>query len=147
MKKTLLILTVLIYTLAGCKLDEAGFKQNSVGATSLLYNQWFIKAVVSFTPSLPQLGTTVETNLTAKDYYIFNTDNTFAYSSSNPDYYFNGTYTYDAGSKTLSFGPDIEDQFKVTKLTTDSLIMVGTASATANNTTTYTTITYKLALK
>jgi hypothetical protein len=147
MKKTLLILSVLICTLAGCKLDEDGFKQSSVNDQSLLYNQWFVKTVTSFTPSIPQLGTDVETNFTTKDYYIFNKDNTYTYSLSNPGYQFSGTYSYNATAKTLSFGPDIEDQFKITKLTTDSLIIVGTGSATVNNTTTYTTITYKLALK
>jgi hypothetical protein len=146
MRKYLLILTLLGGVISGCKLDESGFQISDSNQPSIT-GMWFIKVQTSFTPSLPQFGTHTETSFTAKDYYVFGTDKTVTFSSSNPSTVITGNYTYNALAKNLSFGPDIEENFTVTKLTTDSLALAGKASATVNNVTTFTNITIKLSRK
>jgi hypothetical protein len=130
--------------LAGCKLDESGFNQSAVhGSKSLLPGMWFVKTQII--SGDPVFGSDTVTAFTAKDYYIFNIDNTFKYSSSYPDKLVNGRYT--STSQKISFGPNVEDNFTISKLTADSLIMYTTISGSAGGAVTVDKLTYKLARK
>lgn len=124
--------------IGGCKVDSSGFDQTAVNnSKSLLPGMWYVKAQIIS-------GDTVR-NFTAKDYYIFNIDNTFKYSSSYPDKLINGRYT--STYQQLSFGPDAEDNYTISKLTTDSLIMYSPISGSAGSSVAVNKITYKLARK
>lgn len=130
--------------LVGCKPDGSGLDQSAVyGSKALLPGMWYMKAQII--AGDPVLRSDTITAFTAKDYYIFNIDNTFKSSSSNPDKLINGRYT--SASQKISFGPDAKDNFTISKLTADSLIMYTTISEAAGGAVTANKLTYKLARK
>jgi hypothetical protein len=138
MKRPLPIMILLASIITGCKPDESGFDQSAVNdSKSLLPGMWFVKTQIIS-------GDTVK-SFTVKDYYIFNIDNTFKYSSSNPDKLINGRYT--STYQKISFGPNAEDNYTISKLTADSLIMYATISGSAGGAVTVDKLTYKLARK
>jgi hypothetical protein len=148
MKKTLLFILVIACFVVGCKLDESGFKQSSGdGSTSIsLLGAWFIKSQITLDD--PVFANDTVNTFNEKDYYLFNSDNSFKYSSSYPDTVLAGKYAYTAATQKLSFGPDAEDSYTITKLTADSLILSGTISGQAGNgPITVDRIIYKLARK
>jgi hypothetical protein len=146
MKPYLVIVAIIVSAFTGCKLDEAGFNDNAPAKNELL-GMWYIKYQRSFTPSLPQLGDFIVTDFTDKDYYKFGADNICTFSVSNPPVIITSNYTYDALAKKIIFGPDDEDVFTVSKLTSDSLVVQGIASAEANGQVTITNLTIKFARK
>ncbi|MES2378068.1 MAG: hypothetical protein V4553_15880 [Bacteroidota bacterium] len=139
MKRTLhIIFAIGAGIIGGCKLDNSGLDQSGGNnAKPLLPGMWFVKAQITS-------GDTIK-SFTAKDYYIFNIDNTFKYSSSYPDKLINGRYT--STSQKISFGPNTEDNYTISKLTADSLIMYSTISGSAAGAVTGDKLTYKLARK
>jgi hypothetical protein len=144
MKKPYLLIILLAGIITGCKLDNSGFDQTAVNnSKSLLPGMWFVKTQII--SGDPVFGNDTVTSFTAKDYYIFNIDNTFKYSSSYPDTLINGRYT--STYQKISFGPDAEDNYTISKLTADSLIMYSTISGSAGGAVTVDKLTYKLAHK
>jgi hypothetical protein len=145
MKRTLhVILAIGAGIIGGCKLDNSGVDQNAANnSKSLLPGMWFVKTQI--TSRDPVFGSDTVTSFTAKDYYIFNIDNTFKYSSSNPETVISGRYT--STYQKISFGPDAEDNYTISKLTADSLIMYSTTSGSAGGVVTVDKLTYKLARK
>ncbi|MBC7399226.1 MAG: hypothetical protein H7289_04715 [Mucilaginibacter sp.] len=138
MRRPLPIMILLVSIITGCKPDDSGFDQNAVNnSKSLLPGMWFVKAQIIS-------GDTVK-SFTAKDYYIFNIDNTFKYSSSSPDKVVDGRYT--STYQKLSFGADAKDNYTISKLTADSLIMYSTISGSAGGAVTVDKLIYKLARK
>ncbi|HTH82664.1 MAG TPA: hypothetical protein VL490_06995 [Mucilaginibacter sp.] len=129
MKKTLLVLIVLIYTLAGCKLDEAGFKQNSTnndGAviTGNLVGMWFWRQQITTGTAF---GVPINSNITSftpNDYFMFNSDNTVKMSSKD-DGVVSGNYVFDAVAKTVTISNSNTNDgvYTVKKLTADSLVL------------------------
>jgi len=162
MKKPLLILIALICAIAGCKIDEAGIPKKQ--SNQLLNGKWFLKASIATDPTTG--ATDLESYYTAKDYYVFNNDNSLNYSSSFPDTTINTRYSYTNSSSGqhifIGEGSDITN-ITINKLTADSLIILtsidasisGSITVTSGSGTTGTSssasisipVTYKLARK
>ncbi len=144
---------VLICTIAGCKIDKSGLPQ--IQSNQLLYGTWLVKAVITVSPAqgpYPEMSST-ETDFTANDFYMFNSDNTVKISLSNPAEVLNSRYSYisnASGQEIIFPGPKdgTNNNFVNQKLTKDSLIMSTTFTITIGITTTNTVVypvIYKLA--
>lgn len=150
MRKTTFIVLTLIAIITGCKVDEAGFPEKST-PDKLLVGKWFVKSLL-FSASIDgtEIGTNTNEGYTAKDYYIFNADNTYSVSQSVITVVSTGNYSYSSTSagKKIVMGagngyPGIT--FTISKLTADSLVLVNSTTITANGSTSTTNSTYKFA--
>ncbi|MDB5117854.1 MAG: hypothetical protein JWQ79_3346 [Mucilaginibacter sp.] len=153
MKKPILILLAFVFAMAGCKLDEAGFNQNSIpganntaatGTTNpLLLGMWFVKSTQQ-RDSLSTIVYNIQTKFNASDYFLFNKDNTVNISTSYNGA-LSGTYSYHDATKILTMsGNGQTNDYTVNKLTTDSLLMTVLVSASAGGPVTYSYLTFKL---
>ncbi|GAB2984476.1 hypothetical protein GCM10027049_22880 [Mucilaginibacter puniceus] len=147
MKKYLLSLVVTVIMFAGCKLDEAGFPKKG---ESLILGKWYNKSTTTFTPA--QNGAPANTytyaDFTANDYISFTSNNaTMSESFTNSV----TTFKYLVLGSTLTLTsndnpPEIETQ-TITKLTTDSLVLVSNGTADAGGPVTTFTVTDRYARK
>ena len=146
MKKYLLPLVVAVMMVAGCKLDDAGFPKPG---ENLILGKWYNKSSTTYTP--PQNGNTVIVNIndnyTSSDYISFGS-NTVTFSMTGLG---NSTFKYALSGSTLTLTsndtpPEIETQ-TVSKLTTDSLVLVSNGTIDAGGTITTFTVTDRYARK
>jgi hypothetical protein len=153
MKKPILILIisfiVITSALVGCKLDDAGFTQNSINKDNLaIVGIWYMKTMIQ---SDPISGTHVDTVFTPQNYFLF-TDNKITMSFY-PDTVVSGRYQYNPANRKLKVGdPDNFDTdfdiWTISKLTNDSLIILSTNTASqTGGPVTVSNVTYKLSRK
>ena len=121
MRKPLLFIALIVCAAIGCKLDDPGFPKGSVVTPSLLESKWYLKKLSVYND--PYFGSYDTVGFTTKDYYIFKSDKTFEYSSSDPDTLISGKYAYDAAIKRVILTTQELDTLKIIKLTTDSLLL------------------------
>ncbi|MEO8887261.1 MAG: hypothetical protein ABI367_14440 [Mucilaginibacter sp.] len=140
MKKYLVLLTIIIVFLGGCKLDEAGFP---IAGSSLLIGKWYNKSTTTYTP--PQNGGvvsfTINNNYTTSDYLLFDVGTVTASIIGLPT----NTYKYVYQGSTLTLTSNVDptniETSTVQKLTADSLVLVSTATITINGAITLSTVT------
>jgi hypothetical protein len=148
MKKHFLIIIMLISVLAGCKLDEAGFKQNSVKPVDgnnqtdgSIVGMWFLQTQHTVGKALGFPIDEISAG-TANDYYLFNADGTVKISTAD-DGIVNGTYTYDSGSKKLSVTNNGQTiTFSIATLNATTMVINTSVSVPALDTQTDVTFTY-----
>ena len=141
MRKPLLFITLITYFAIGCKLDAP---TDLIGNSSLLVSgKWYLKKMSVYND--PYYGSYDTTAFTNKDYYIFKADNSFDYSSSQPDTLLSGKYTYSSANKRIIFITQGLDTANVVKLTKDSLLLQSQLEASAGGPTTIDKIIYRYA--
>jgi hypothetical protein len=143
MRKPLLFITSIVCIAIGCKLDDPGILK-ATGTSSLLINgKWYLKKMSVYND--PYYGSYDTVAFTNKDYYLFKADNSFDYSSTQPDTLINGKYTYSAANKRIIFITPELDTANVVKLTKDSLLLQSEIVASAGGPVTIDKIIYRYA--
>ena len=132
MKKYLLLLLCVV-ALGGCKLDEAGFPKE--GEVSLI-GKWYNKKTDTSGGVI-----TVNSNYTSSDYLLFGT-NTVTFSMTGFGT-ITSKYVKNGSTLTVTSSADATDidNYTISKLTTDSLVLVSNSTVTVNGGTPIVTIT------
>lgn len=146
MKKYILPLLVAVIMFAGCKLDEAGFPKPG---DNLILGKWYNKSTTTYTP--PQNGNTVIVNIndnyTSSDYISF-AANTVTFSMTGLG---TSTFKYVQSGSTLTLtsptDPTETEAQTISKLTTDSLVLISTGTIDAGGSITTFTVTDRYARK
>lgn len=144
MKKPFLIIIAIICLLTSCKLDEAGFNQNSLKTSNFsgtIVGMWYLKSAHSVGTAL-NIPIDVTDTGTLQDYYLFKSDNTVDVSTAD-DGITSGTYTYDPSTKKLNVTKDGETEVIVlSALTSDTMVLAFNVSVPALATSLSITATY-----
>jgi hypothetical protein len=127
MKKPVIIIVALVIAIAGCKVDSSGLPGGATASNaSLLLGKWYLKSQATVGTAFGLSVSGNETDFTSQDFYIYNKDQTVAYSEITAG---NGTgtgsYTYNASTQQLTLiDPTSQTTaaYTVLKLTADSLV-------------------------
>jgi hypothetical protein len=137
--KKILVMIIALGTMTGCKKNDT---KKADEATFI--GKWYVKTVVTS----GTLGNSTNTSFTDQDYYLFKSDNTVNISKSTPAVTAILNYSYineASGQSIMLSNADRIDLYKISKLTTDSLVMTTTGNLYSSSMTN--TSTYRLARK